>query len=274
MQVIRAMRQYIKLIAVCALVGAVVGVLFGIALPESYRAQATLQYVALDTQSESILGRLAGGAGLLAGLAGGVGEDKAAAVTTLQSRTVVNDFIQKNGLAPRLFNERWDATANKWKSPEKQPTPQELYRRFSKNLLRVASDQVTGLVYVSIKWSNAKEAAEWTNGLIAAANAYLKGIAIAEGERNVAYLSQQVFGTMPVEVRQAAGTLLTAELRKVMVARGRSEFAFRTVESASPPDLNWYEGPVLMGAAGAALGILLGVTVSFVRRYLREPSGE
>lgn len=273
MQVIRAMRQYIKLIAACALVGAVVGVLVGIALPESYRAQATLQYVALDTQSENILGRL-GGVGLLAGLAGGVGEDKAAAVTTLQSRIVVNDFIQKNGLAPRLFNERWDATANKWESPEKQPTHQELYRRFSKSLLRAASDPVSGLVYVSIKWSNATEAAEWTNGLVAAANTYLKGIAIAEGERNVAYLSQQVFGTMPVEVRQAAGTLLTAELRKVMVARGRSEFAFRTVEPASPPDLNWYEGPVLMGAAGAALGILLGVTVSFVRRYLRESSEE
>ena len=55
-----------------------------------------------------------------------------------------------------------------------------------------------------------------------------------------------------------------------MVARGRSEFAFKTVEPASPPDLNWYEGPVLMGAAGTALGILLGVTVGFVRRYLRE----
>lgn len=274
MKVIRAMRQYIKLIAVCALVGAVVGVLLGIALPESYRAQATLQYVALDTESGNILGRL-GGAGFLAGLAGGAaGEDKAAAVTTLQSRIVVNDFIQKNGLAPRLFNEHWDETAKKWESPEKRPTPQKLYRRFSKDLLRVASDQVTGLVYVSIKWSNATEAAEWTNGLVAATNSYLKSIAIAEGERNVAYLSQQVFGTMPVEVRQAAGTLLTAELRKVMVARGRSEFAFRTVEPASAPDLRWYEGPVLMGAAGTALGILLGVTVSFIRRYLREPVEE
>jgi uncharacterized protein involved in exopolysaccharide biosynthesis len=263
------MRQYIKLIALCALAGAVVGVLFGISLPETYRAQATLQYVALDTESGNILGRL-GGVGLLTGLAGAAGEDKAAAVTTLQSRIVVNDFIKKNGLAPRLFGERWDATSNKWESPEKQPTPQDLYRRFSKNLLRVASDQVTGLVYVSIKWSNPTEAAEWTNGLVAAANSYLKSNAIAEGERNVAYLSQQVFGTMPVEIRQAAGTLLTAELRKVMVARGRSEFAFRTIESASPPDLNWYEGPVLMGAAGTALGILLGVTVSFFRRYLRE----
>jgi uncharacterized protein involved in exopolysaccharide biosynthesis len=274
MQVIRAMKQYIKLMVVCALAGAAVGVLLGIALPESYRAQATLQYVALDMQSENILGRLAGGSGLLAGLAGGVGEDKAAAVTTLQSRLVVNEFIQKSGLAPRLFNERWDTTANQWESAEKQPTPQELYRRFSKNLLRVASDPVSGLVYVSIKWSNATEAAEWTNGLIATANAYLKSIAITEGERNIAYLSQQVFGTMPVEVRQAAGTLLTAELRKVMVARGRSEFAFRTVEPASPPDLSWYEGPLLMGAAGAALGILFSVTVGFVRRYLRESSGE
>lgn len=246
-----------------------VGVLLGAILPETYRAQATLQYVALDAESGNILGRL-GGAGLLAGLASSAGEEKAAAVATLQSRAVVNDLIQKNGLAHRLFNERWDATANKWKSPDKEPTQQELYRRFSKNLLRVASDQVTGLVYVSIKWVNPSEAAEWANALVAAANSHLRNVAIAEGERNIAYLSQQVFGTMPVEVRQAAATLLTAELRKVMVARGRSEFAFKTVEPANPPDLNWYEGPVLTGAAGTALGILLGVTVSFVRRYLHE----
>ena len=214
MQVVRAVRQDIKLIAVCAFVAGAVGVLFGFVLPDSYRAQSTLQYVALDAESGNLLGRL-GGAGLLAGLAGGAaGEDKAAAVATLQSRIVVNDFIEKNGLARRLFEERWDTTADKWESPEKQPTPQELYRQFSKNLLRVASDQVTGLVYVSVKWSNAAEAAEWTNGLVAAANSYLKSVAIAEGERNVAYLSQQVFGTMPVEVRQAAGTILTVSFAK------------------------------------------------------------
>jgi uncharacterized protein involved in exopolysaccharide biosynthesis len=265
------MRQDIKLIVVCVLVGGVGGVLLGLLLPKAYRAQATLQYVApeMDTQGD-LLSRIGGG-GLLAGLAGATGENKAAAVAILRSRVVVNSFIENNRLAPRLFDERWDLSENKWKDGEDSPTPQELYRRFAGDLLRVTTDQSTGLVVVSIKWSNAAEAAEWVNGLVAVANSYLKSAALAEGERNVSYLSQQVFETTPIEVREAAGSLLAAELRRVMVARGRSEFAFKSVEPAAVPDLGANMGLLLMAAAGGSLGALLGLSVAFIRRYWAAP---
>jgi len=266
------MTQGIKLIVVCVLAGCVGGVLLGVLLPKAYRAQATLQYVAPEVESQGGLLSRIGGGGLLAGLAGATGEDKAAAVAMLRSRIVVNSFIESNAIASRLFEERWEPSQNRWKSG-KEPTQQELYRRFAGDLLRVAADQSTGLVVVSIRWSNPAEAAEWVNGLIAVANSYLKSAALAEGERNVAYLSQQVFGTTPIEVRQAAGTLLAAELRRVMVARGRSEFAFKSVEPAGVPDLNSNMGPVLMGAAGGSIGALIGLTVAFIRRYWAAPMG-
>lgn len=262
------MRQDIKLIVVCVLVGGVGGIFLGLLLPKAYRAQATLQYVAPEMDSQGdILSRLGGG-GLLAGLAGGAtGENKAAAVAVLRSRIVVDSFVANNKLARRLFEERWDLSENKWKDGEDSPTPQELYRRFAGDLLRVTTDQSTGLVFVSIKWSNAAEASEWVNGLVAVANSYLKDAALAEGERNVAYLSQQVFGTTPIQVREAAGTLLATELRGVMIARGRSEYAFKSVEPAAVPDLDSNMGLLLMTVAGGSLGALFGLSVAFIRRY-------
>ena len=138
------MRQDIKLIVVCVLVGGVGGILLGLFLPKAYRAQATLQYVAPEMDSQGdILSRIGGG-GLLAGLAVATGENKAAAVAILRSRVVVNNFIENNRLAPRLFADRWDPSENKWKDGEDSPTPQELYRYFAGELLRVATDQSTG----------------------------------------------------------------------------------------------------------------------------------
>jgi uncharacterized protein involved in exopolysaccharide biosynthesis len=211
----------------------------------------------------------------LASLAGvnlsGANQAKIEALATLESAVLTEQYIRQNDLLPVLYPREWNAATKQWKitDPEKRPTLWKANQRF-KGIRSVVDDTKTGLVTLTIRWTNPYVAAEWANGLVKLTNAYLQQRTVDEAERSIAYLKTQVTQTNIVEVKAAIYGLMETEIKKEMVAKGRDEFALRVIDPAQTPEKESFPRPVLWTAGAILGGIFLGLLVSVLRETMLD----
>jgi len=251
-------------------------------LPPEYIASVTL--VPTPTQGPSGgIGSLASAASGLGGLAslaginiGGTTGQKAVALATLKSRLLLNKFITKNNLMPILFASDWNAKQGKWRSsnPKRIPNLWDADQLFDKTIRAIKSDARSGVVVLTIKWHNPKLAAEWANGLVDLANSYLRHQKINETRKELAYLRRQISKTNVVAVRNAIYGLMETEIKTLMIATGRRQFAFRVVDPAIPSRRPTSPRPLLWTVGGALIGLFLGGLIAVLRETLMEDRRE
>ena len=266
-EVRRSAKPLALLVAVCTLVG----LTLGLVLEKEYLASTLLSPIAEDpTGKVGGLGALAGELGGLASLAGislPGGKAKDEAVAVLQSEMLTETYIRDNNLLPILYAKMWDAGTGKWltSDPKKVPTLWKANRLFARTIRSVAEDK-KGLVVLSIRWKDPKLAARWANDLVKLTNVYLRDKAIAEAQRNIAYLNEQAAKTNIVEAQRTIYSLLQSEINKEMVARGREEYALKVIDPAFVPERPSSAGAIILSLLGFGVGCVLAVLIAFGRR--------
>ncbi|MGI9272590.1 MAG: Wzz/FepE/Etk N-terminal domain-containing protein [Woeseiaceae bacterium] len=241
-----------------------------------YRAEVLLAPVSEQSDS-SLFSGLASQFDTLSSVAGlNLGEDSATeeAIATLRSRDFTVRFIRTENLMPILFAGKWDASSDTWISddPEEIPTEWDAYEYFNSSI-RGVTEEVNGLLTVSVDWKDRELAAKWANGLVAELNALMRRRAIDEATANIAYLQQELQSTSIVELKTAISRLIEAQVKTAMLARVRDQFSFRVIDPAVSPDADRFISPnrVLIIAFGLFFGFCVGVFASIVtRRELRE----
>ena len=228
----------------------------------AYRAEAVLSV----TESSPSLGGLGGALGDLGGLAGlsGInlngGSLRSDAIALLQSRLLVEELIRDKDLLPILFGGQWDAGNKVWRTGLfiREPTVGDGARTFEKRLRTVAEDRKTGLITLGIEWSDPGLAAEWVRELVTRVNQNLREKAIAESEAALEYLSAAIAKTDVMPLKEAAYRLTEQELKRIMLANVRPEYALRTLDPAVVPEAHDFFRPrrLMFGLVGAFLGIL------------------
>lgn len=249
------------------------GVIYGLLSQRKFEATTVLQPVSRHGASGG-LGGLAAKYGGIASLVGinlpksGAGAE---AVAVLQSELLTQRYIQKNDLLPVLFEKKWDRRTGSWKSknPRKIPTLWLANRYFKTSIRSIVTDKKTGMVDLTIKWTNPIDAAKWANGLVSMTNEYLRQKAIREAERNITYLEDLASKTTIVAERQVIFSLMEQQIEKEMVARDRKQYALKVVDPAFAPDRPTLGGPMLWGALGAVLGLFVSLIGVFGRILLR-----
>jgi uncharacterized protein involved in exopolysaccharide biosynthesis len=156
--------------------------------------------------------------------------------------------------------------------PEEIPTLWKANDLFKKKVRAVATDSKTGLVTLTITWTDPKIAAQWANDLVKSANNYLREKAIEQSERNIAYLNDQAAKTDAVGIRQAMYSILQVEINKAMLARGSEEYAFKVIDPATVPEKKTSPKRSLWLASGFAGGALLSIMFLLVRNAVRTNS--
>jgi capsular polysaccharide biosynthesis protein len=248
-------------------------------LPKQYQATVTVSPVAEESGGGrlgalgSVLSEVGGLSSSLSSLTGSGGTQKAEYTAVLQSEAVTENYIRSKGLLQVLYADLWDARTGKWKVDDvrKQPTLWKANQYFKKRIRIVLTDTRTGLVTFSIKWKDPIAAATWANDLVRLTNDYLRSKAITESERNIAYLTEQAAKTDIVGVRQAVYAILQSEINKVMLARGRDEYALRVIDPAVPPEIAVSPSPILWAIVGMLTGLLACVGLAFLK-LVRERS--
>lgn len=237
-------------------------------LPKRYDATVLLSPVS-NSSTNGLLSGISsavsqlGGLASLAGLPQSSDSTKAESLAALQSEVLTETYIQRNNLLPILYENRWDASAHRWKNDGgKTPTLWEGNQLWNKKVRSVSSDSKSGLVTLTIRWKDAVTAAKWANGLVQMTNEFRRDKAIRESERNIAYLTDEAVKTDVVGVKQAIYSILQTEISKVMLARGNEEYALKVIDPAIPPEKP--SSPLLvywllagcLGSGGLGLGLI------------------
>jgi uncharacterized protein involved in exopolysaccharide biosynthesis len=238
-----------------------------------YRAEVLISPVANDRQ-----GSLPGVAELsgIAALAGisllessGNSEE---AFALISSRFIAERLIKSEDMLPQLFAEDWDSGAEVWSvSAADVPSNMDGIRLFREGILRVSTDDKTGLISVSIDWRNRHLATHWATRIIELVNETMRERDVAEAKRSFEYLSGQLAATSSIEIRGTINSLIEDSLRNVTLASVRTEYALRVVDPAQEPDIDDYVWPneVLIIILAVAIGLILGVMTAFVRFAIR-----
>lgn len=266
------------LIAVITLVCATTACVAALVLPKEYDASVLVSPVT-DSQ-ENHLGSLSGlmsqfgGLASLAGITPAADQKRAESLAILQSSALTEQFISQHNLLPVLYSDKWDIRTRSWKTtdPAKMPTLWKANRYFGNKIRAVYTDPKTALVTVSVRWTNAQQAAAWANDLVAMTNAYTRQQAIDEAERNIVYLQGQAAKTDVVEVRQAIYSLLQTQINKAMIARGTEQYALKVLDPAQVPERASSPRPILWTAVALLAGFLVSLLVAFGLGKAREPT--
>jgi uncharacterized protein involved in exopolysaccharide biosynthesis len=220
------------------------------------------------------LGQL-GGLASLAGVSVGSGDtDTQEALAVLGSREFTERFITEKNLMPRLYAKIWDAAAGQWTVPEKaRPTMSKAVAYFNE-IRSVTQDKKTGLIAMSIDWSDRVEAATWANDLLKQANEAMRARAIAQSEASLGFLDKELKVATQLGTQEAINRLIEMQIKQRMLANVTAEYSFRVVDKAFPSD---EDSPIKpkkrqMILAGALLGGFLGALWVLIAAALRRPS--
>lgn len=243
------------------------GVAYAFLAKDWYRAEVVL----VRTESKSMSGAL-GQLGSVASLAGinleGLGGESQTPLAVLQSREFARDFINDNRLLTVILADRWNAKTGNWKVStfKKAPDIRDAVEYFKRRVLDVKEDKKAGVVTLSVTWSDPVVSAQWANELAQRANSKLRNQAMAESERNITYLKNEIVATEVPSLQQYVGRALESEMQKYLMARGSDEFAYRVVDHAFEPKERAWPRRSMIIAVSAFAGMLLSSLLLIVRK--------
>jgi uncharacterized protein involved in exopolysaccharide biosynthesis len=256
-------RRYRHFVLAGLLLGALAATTYAFTAKLTYRADVVVAIAPPDGDpiSGGIAGTLRGVAGL-AGLAIGQSDRTAEYVAILESRQLADTFIQRQQILPVLFAKRWDSAAHAWRSSiMKIPTREDAFRLFDRKVRSVTQDRKSGLVTVTIQWSDRQLVAQWASAYVKIANDMLRQRALHEVADSLAFLDVQLQKSSEVAIRQSVFQLVEAQKKQEMVANVREDYAFRVIDPANVPDADHFVKPsrAVVITAGALAGILAGL---------------
>jgi uncharacterized protein involved in exopolysaccharide biosynthesis len=236
-------------------------------IPKTYKAATVLAAVSRTGAGDGAFGGLGalasqfGGIAALAGISLDGDSKKAESLAVLQSEALTQKYIAESNLLPILYARLWDAEGRRWRVSDPQDVPSlwRASRYFKRKLSNISTDPKSGLITVEIAWRDPKLAAQWANDLVKLTNHYLRDKAIAESERNIAYLQEEALKTDIVGAREAIYAVLQNEINKAMLARGSEEYALKVLDPAVAPEKAASPQPLLWIPVGFFGGLLLSL---------------
>ena len=233
-----------------AIIGAALGFGASLLMDRAYRAEVVMIPVTESSQS-SVLASLSnqiGGLSALTGLDLSPDLDRNESFETLRSRSLATRFILENDLV---------AVLSAGEYPDEAPPEYALNDAIDtlrRSVLSVSEDVRTGIMRVSVTWTDPIVAADWANSYVALANSELRHRAIEDARTKKLFLERALETTSIARLRESIFSLIETQISAEMMASTRPDFAFRIIDAAVPPDLRAYvrPQPAVMAFLGAA----------------------
>ncbi len=115
------------------------------------------------------------------------------------------------------------------------PTLEDAQRKI-KRRIAIERRPREGLIRVKVRWEDPVFAAEWANALIEDLNSALRETAITDARKRIAYLNRELDKTSVIPLRQSIYRLIESEVRSIMFAETRIDYALKVIDSAVPSE--------------------------------------
>ena len=268
LELIRTLIQAWKTIVGITILCTGLAVAYALNVPEVFKAE-TLLAIAQDekSHSSSALGQI-GGLAAMAGVTIPANTNIERVLATLETRVFLKKFVQDKNLLPLIFEEFWDIASSSWKLPaEHDAFIAEDAISPLQEAIEVGQDK-SGLITLSIYWEDPKVAAQWANELVKQLNEQLRQQAIADSQKRVGYLEQELAKTTLQGMRGVLYNLLESEKRKAMLANVNEDFALEVIDPAVTPETREKPKRKLIVALGGVCGGFLGIFAVFFGQFL------
>lgn len=259
-----------------------------------YRAATLLAAADQGQSSSSAMGALASQFGGLAGLAGITLPSSGTIDTTLAiiaSREFLVNFVKDRNLKQVLFADQWDPATKSWNPPglrtklkrlvqpvpaiviaqEKlqpgEPSSWDAFATLTDDILLVSKDPTTGLVTLSVEWSDPEQAAIWANDLVQRANQVVRERVISDTAKKNDYLLKQISQTSLAALQTVLYQLIEENTKTLTLAKVTDDYALKVLSPAAPPQDVSKPKVLVFAALAFILGIFLGAAIVF-GRYL------
>ncbi|MCM2679502.1 Wzz/FepE/Etk N-terminal domain-containing protein [Echinimonas agarilytica] len=274
------------LIIAVTFVFAAAGVLYALAQPNEYKAEALLAPVSESGGGMGGMGQL-GGLASLAGisLGGGGGDNKALlAQQVLKSRKFVASFIERrNILVPLMAAKGWnletdslvldpsvyDEQSKVWlrevqlpKTPE--PSAWQAHKAFTSRL-QISEDKASGYVTLGFEFYSPTLAKQWVDWLVVDINNHIRALDTEEAKRSIDFLAEKLKETSYAEMQKIFFQLVEEQTKTIMLAEVRDEYVFKTVDPAVIAEEKSKPKRALICILATLLGGMLAVGIVLIR---------
>ncbi|MEY3017671.1 MAG: hypothetical protein RL336_806 [Pseudomonadota bacterium] len=277
-------------VIIAAITGAaaVIAVMVALSMTNIYRSEALLMPASGGDNMGSLASKY-GGLASLAGISlggGGAGDKTTLAMEVMKSRQFLQSFIEKRDiLVPLMAAEGWnrgddtleinddlyDPGTQQWVrdvDPPKTAAPslQEAHEVFTK-LISLSQDKESGFVTLAIEHVSPTVAQQWVTWLVEDVNDVIRQQDVAQAERSIAYLKEQIAATSLADLQAGFFELIQKQTETIMLAKASPEYVFRTVDPAVVPEQKSKPKRALICVLGTMLGGMLGVLIVLIRHY-------
>ena len=260
LEYIRTLTNSWKIILVVTILFTVLSIFYALYLPEVYKAE-TLLAPAQEEQSggSSTIGQF-GGLAAMAGITIPSNSNVERVFATLKSRVFLKNYISNKGLLPVLFDKLWDESTSSWKLADNQiePTLDDGFFLIE-GAIDIDKDTESGLITLSLSWTNPEVLAGWTNDLVKELNERLRQKAITVSKKKVGYLEQELAKTTLKDMRNVLYSLLESEKQKAMLANVNEDFALEVIDPAVTPIFRVKPNRKLIVILGGICGIFIAM---------------
>ncbi|HEX4971434.1 MAG TPA: Wzz/FepE/Etk N-terminal domain-containing protein [Steroidobacteraceae bacterium] len=257
--------RYRYFIAAVAVVVVIAAVIVALTTTPVFRAQAVVteardEAMGAGSSLASQLGGLASIAGINISAAGGPGPE---AQAVLRSRGLSEEFVKRYKLVEQLMpNAPEHATL--WFAVDK----------FRNAILKITTEPESQTTTIQIDWHDPAVASQWANAYVALANETLRSRALSDSSRNIQYLKEQIAKTDVVELQRVMYGLIEIEMKTLMLANARTEYAFTVVDPGVTPERRVWPRRTLMVLSGGVLGVFLGFLLALAHSIWRRHRAE
>ena len=264
---IQTWKPIVGITLVCTSISVIYALFFA---PESFKAETLLVPAKEEKSAASSALSQFGGLAAMAGISIPSSSNVERVLATLETREFLKQFISKRNLLPIIFDEKWDKSSATWKKIEGQ---EEITIEDGivplQGAIEVDQDK-SGLVILSVSWKDPDIAAQWANDLVQQINEQLREQAIADSQKRVGYLEQELAKTTLHDMRAVLYNLLESEKQKAMLANVNEDFALEVIDPAVAPEIREKPNRKLIVAVGGFCGGFLGIFTVFFFQFLKK----
>lgn len=275
------------LVIVFSMIFATGSVYYALQLPNIYRAETVLSPLGKDGGIQ-LPGQLSGLASLAGVNLGGLskGDNTNLALEIMVSRDFLSRFIEKHQLlVPLIAAKDWDpVTGQLLIDPELYDTDKQQWVRkpsgyqqvvptaweavnFFKDHFTLTRDKISGMVKLTFEHVSPTLAADWLNKLVHEINEEMRQRELAEAQRSINYLTEQVRNTALADLRTTLFSLIEEQTQTLMLANVREEYMFRTIDPAVMPEERFKPRRSIIVLLATFGGAFLALMILFIREF-------
>lgn len=266
-------------ISIFTSIAALISVLYALYLPNIYTSSSLLAPTTEDNSLSSQLGNFSG----LAGLAGvslpaGNISNSQIAVKRIESFEFFSKYFLPNiKLEDLMAVDEWDAknntvvyddsefnsTSNEWR---RKPSDQKAYKEY-KRALSISQEELTGLVYLSMKHKSPVVAQNWVDTIIYNINECMREIDKQDAQNSIDFLNESLKNTNSQSIKVVFAKLMESQMQTLMLASSNEAYVFKTINSPIVPEDKSSPSRALICILGTLLGGILSILIVLFRNF-------